>query len=394
MRLAIISGEAKRAWLSAQLNRYRVCWASDWKVLEIRRDNILGDSYDHLTRMTARDLHVEFQIKFVGEETTQDAGGVRREWFELLIERLFDPDNGLFALSDTDLISYGINSQSHINELHLEYFKFAGRILGKALFDSTVLSSPLSVPLVKQLLGKPVDRGDLLHVDIQLFKSLEWMEENDVSNVIFETFSVEDEFFSARVSTDLIADGSNVAVTNVNKHEYIQLRALHRLESSIAAQLEQMRLGLWEVVPLSILSLFDVDEFSVLLNGNGVLDLRDWKAHTVYRGVYTTGHPVVEWFWEVITDDLTAEERCKLLQFATGTPRVPAGGFKNLQSSRGRRCPFTVQSVESSDSRFTIPKAHTCFNRIDLPIYESKGDLLKGLNIILKFGTVGFGIAN
>jgi hypothetical protein len=102
-------------------------------------------------------------------------------------------------------------------------------------------------------------------------------------------------------------------------------------------------------------------------------------------------HKVVAWFWRAIAE-LEEEEKAKLLQFATGTDRVPVAGFAALQSSDGKLCPFGLEAVKlkkGKDRQF--PRAHTCFNRIDLPLYTSYDDTLVNLRVALNEGCVGFG---
>ncbi len=64
------------------------------------------------------------------------------------------------------------------------------------------------------------------------------------------------------------------------------------------------------------------------------------------------------------------EQRSKLLQWATGTSRVPVEGFSALQSNDGRPCTFNLRLLPPG-TRYQMPVAHTCFNRIDMPLYGS-----------------------
>lgn len=73
--------------------------------------------------------------------------------------------------------------------------------------------------------------------------------------------------------------------------------------------------------------------------------------------------------------ELTSQSR--LLQFTTGTSRIPVNGFKDLQGSDGPRR-FTI---EKAGEVTQLPKSHTCFNRIDLPAYKSYEALEQKLTI-------------
>ena len=89
----------------------------------------------------------------------------------------------------------------------------------------------------------------------------------------------------------------------------------------------------------------------------------DWTKFTDYRG-YEKTDQVIEWFWQCIRS-WPAERKSRLLQFTTGTSRVPVNGFKDLQGSDGPRR-FTI---EKSGDPAGLPRSHTCFNRLDLPPY-------------------------
>mmetsp|Transcript_100933 Transcript_100933/g.289747 ORF Transcript_100933/g.289747 Transcript_100933/m.289747 type:complete len:140 (-) Transcript_100933:887-1306(-) len=50
----------------------------------------------------------------------------------------------------------------------------------------------------------------------------------------------------------------------------------------------------------------------------------------------------------------------------------------------------TINSISKSVSIF--PRAHTCFNRIDLPLYDSKKELKKFLTMAIQMEATGFDI--
>ena len=106
-----------------------------------------------------------------------------------------------------------------------------------------------------------------------------------------------------------------------------------------------------------------------------------------YRNCEETD-PVIMWFWEAL-DDMDTESKARLLQFVTGTSRVPVTGFRDLQGSLGTK-KFCIELVASANPN-SLPKAHTCFNRIDLPEYVSQAQMLEKLKIAME-NTMGFGI--
>ena len=126
------------------------------------------------------------------------------------------------------------------------------------------------------------------------------------------------------------------------------------------------------------------------MHGIPKIEMEDWKANTEYTGEFqgSPGHRVVVWFWDVVRameDDMKA----KLLQFVTGTSGVPAQGFGFLQGNDGNIRKFTLHGDKNVK---VFPRAHTCFNRIDMPIYKSKEELSKYLSLAVSMEATGFGI--
>ena len=148
--------------------------------------------------------------------------------------------------------------------------------------------------------------------------------------------------------------------------------------------------GLYEVLPSDLLSVFDYQELDLLMCGLPEIDVDDWMKHTEYLGEYKrlgASHRVVRWIWAAV-NNMSNEERVKLLQFATGCSRLPVQGFKALQSNDGNYRKFNLQSVSRITSCY--PRAHTCFNKIDLPVYKSQGELEAYLSIVVNMEITGF----
>ena len=74
-------------------------------------------------------------------------------------------------------------------------------------------------------------------------------------------------------------------------------------------------------------------------------------------------------------DGLSQRELGNLLMFSTGTSRVPYGGFAALESNRGNLSKFKIEPSEYKFYERNFIKAHTCFNRLDVPKFDSKEEL-------------------
>jgi len=158
--------------------------------LNVRRARVFEDSYQYLQRKTGEQIkYGKLSVRFYDEEGV-DAGGVTREWFQILARQMFNPNYALFQPCAADRLTYQPNRASAVNPEHLSFFKFVGRVIGKAIFDGRLLDAYFARSLYRQLLGKPVDYRDVEWVDPEYYKSLCWILENDPSPLDL-TFSAE-----------------------------------------------------------------------------------------------------------------------------------------------------------------------------------------------------------
>ncbi|KAK6168947.1 hypothetical protein SNE40_020097 [Patella caerulea] len=336
--------------------------------LEVTREEIFEDSYRIVMKIKAKDLRKRLMVKFRGEEGL-DYGGVAREWFYLLSHEMLNPYYGLFQYSRDDNYTLQINPDSGINPDHLSYLHFVGRVIGMAIFHGHYLDGGFTMPFYKQLLSKPVTIDDLESVDPHLHRSLNWILENDIEDVLDHTFSVEHSSFGQVQEYELKPGGKNLPLTEENKKEYVKLYVQWRFLQGIDAQFSALQKGFNEIIPQHLLMPFDERELELMIGGLGKIDINDWKKHT--RLKHCTGDSnITKWFWRAV-ESYSDEMRARLLQFVTGSSRVPLQGFKALQGSTGAAGPrlFTIHQVDINTAN--LPKAHTCFNRIDIPPYES-----------------------
>ncbi|KAK4643054.1 NEDD4 E3 ubiquitin-protein ligase [Podospora pseudocomata] len=352
--------------------------------IKVRRSHIFEDSFAEISRQSATDLKKRLMIKFDGEDGL-DYGGLSREFFFLLSHEMFNPFYCLFEYSAHDNYTLQINPHSGINPEHLNYFKFIGRVVGLAIFHRRFLDAFFIGALYKMVLGKAVVLADMEGVDADFHRSLQWILDNDITDAGLEmTFSTEDERFGVIAVEDLKPNGRNIDVTEENKKEYVDLMVKWRIEKRIAEQFQAFKEGFQELIPHDLINVFDERELELLIGGIAEIDVDDWKKHTDYRG-YTESDEVIQFFWQTVRS-WDGEQKSRLLQFTTGTSRIPVNGFKDLQGSDGPRR-FTI---EKAGEITNLPKAHTCFNRLDLPPYKDLAMLQNKLTIAVE-ETMGFG---
>jgi E3 ubiquitin-protein ligase HUWE1 len=159
-------------------------------------------------------------------------------------------------------------------------------------------------------------------------------------------------------TVDLIENGRNIPVTEDNKHEYIRLITEYRLTGAVEEQLKEFMRGFHDIVPADLVSIFSEQELELLISGLPDINVDDWKNNTEYHN-YTAASPQIQWFWRAVRT-FEKEEQAKLLQFVTGTSKVPLNGFKELEGMNGFS-KFNIHRDYGSKDR--LPSSHTCFNR-------------------------------
>jgi E3 ubiquitin-protein ligase NEDD4 len=320
--------------------------------VKVRRSHIFEDSYAEIMRQSATDLKKRLMIKFDGEDGL-DYGGLSREFFFLLSHEMFNPFYCLFEYSAHDNYTLQINPHSGINPEHLNYFKFIGRVVGLAIFHRRFLDAFFIGALYKMMLSKAVSLSDMEGVDADFHRSLQWMLDNPIEGVLEQTFSTEDERFGVTNVEDLKPGGRDIEVTDANKKEYVDLMVKWRIQKRIDEQFQAFITGFHELIPAELVNVFDERELELLIGGIAEIDVEDWKKHTDYRG-YTESDEVIKFFWQTIRS-WDGEQKSRLLQFATGTSRIPVNGFKDLQGSDGPRR-FTIEKQGELNN---LPKSHT-----------------------------------
>ncbi|OMJ93874.1 hypothetical protein SteCoe_3065 [Stentor coeruleus] len=343
--------------------------------LEVRRDNLLQDT---LSMIMSGDMNLKKPLKvhFLGEEGI-DEGGVKKEFFQLIVKELFDPEFSMFIRYDSQQF-YWFNPdtlESNVN------FELVGMILGLAIYNSIILDVHLPMATYKKILGMPTGIQDLEEFNPELAKGLKDLLdfEGNVEEVFCRSFCIETEVFGQMKKHQLIENGENIPVTNENREEFVRLYVNWWLNDGIETIFNEFKNGFLKICAGDVIKWFKPQELELLICGNPVLDFKELESVTKYEG-YTKDTPIIKYFWEVI-HELSLEEKKKFLCFVTGSDRAPINGLGNMDLIIAKNGP-------DSDRLMT---AHTCFNYLLLPEYQSK-EKMKKLIILAIENASGFGL--
>ncbi|XP_053553158.1 apoptosis-resistant E3 ubiquitin protein ligase 1 [Bombina bombina] len=359
--------------------------------LRVSRHSLLESSFRATRNFSSSDWTKNFEVVFQDEEAL-DWGGPRREWFELICKDLFDTRHQLFTrFSDKN---QGLVHPNPFRPagLRVKLYEFAGRVVGKCLFESSLgagceqlVRARFTRSFLAQIIGLRMHYKYFETDDPDFFQSkVLYLLSHDVSDTDL-VFAEERYGQGGQLEkvVELIPGGSQIEVTNENKLYYLNLLAQHRLCNQVREEVEHFLKGLNELVPDNLLAIFDENELELLMCGTGHIAVQDFQAHAVIiGGSWYFREKVMSWFWAVVCS-FTQEELARLLQFTTGSSQLPPGGFSAL-------CPSF--QIIGSPARGTLPTAHTCFNQLCLPTYESYEEMHKMLKLAISEGCEGFGM--
>ncbi|XP_074658456.1 E3 ubiquitin-protein ligase TRIP12-like [Tubulanus polymorphus] len=302
---------------------------------------------------------------------------------------------------------------SAVNKIKAK-FKFMGKFLAKAVMDSRMIDIPLSPVFYMWLLGQEntLNSNHLHLVDPELARSYNQLEDvlrqknrivSDKSHTPesrqlaldslgLDGCSIEDldlDFvLPGYPQIELKKGGQHVALTLDNLEEYLRLVAHWTLVEGVSRQFEAFMEGFESVFSASNLHCFYPDELEQLFCGS---TSDSWDMKVLMESCrpdhgYTHESRAIQLLVEVLSAYDVNEQR-EFLQFVTGSPRLPVGGFKSLNP------PLTIvrKSIEPPDNAdMFLPSVMTCVNYLKLPDYSNAQTMRAKLRQAAREGQLSF----
>ena len=310
----------------------------------------------------------QFKVEFV-DELGIDGVGLTGEWFTEIFKVIFDPNFGLFKVSESNQnVFYPNELASQVSTNYLEYFKFAGLMVGVAMNNSFQINFQFADFFLKILLEKQMKLHDLKDVDKGLYNFLCWLLENNISEVHDDFYFVHKfDYFGEHITVDLKKGGSKILLTDQNKFEYVDLVIRYILIDRVKPQIDAFLSGFRLSISKSRIMIFTVEELDSVISGNTCINIDDWERNTIYHDDYTSSSVQIAWFWRFMRtlDQLLLR---KILQFSTGSTTVPIEGFAALKDRDGLSQSFQISP--SSDKEL-LPIFKSFSNMIVMPKYDS-----------------------
>ncbi|XP_046382187.1 probable E3 ubiquitin-protein ligase HERC4 isoform X2 [Haliotis rufescens] len=347
-------------------------------VLFVTRENLVQDTLQQLIKYTSADLKKPLKILFMGEEAI-DAGGLKKEFFLLLLREVLDPKYGMFRYHEESHMQW-FNPQTFEDN---SMFHLIGILCGLAIYNFTIIDLHFPQALYKKLLKRVPTIDDMKQLLPTVGRSLQHLlehEGNDVEEIFGLTFEITLEVFGEVKTLELCDNGSKKCVNQDNRKEYVDLYIDFLFNKSVESQFEAFSSGFLKVCGGNVLELFHPQELQAMVVGNENYDFMELEKNTEYKGEYHRYHPTIKIFWEVF-HEMEMEDKKKFLLFLTGSDRIPIFGMKYVK--------MVIQPTGGGDDY--LPAAHTCFNLLDLPKYTRK-DVLRTKLLTAIQQTEGFGL--
>ena len=344
--------------------------------LNIRRENLIEDTLNEIS-LNADCLQNELRIKFKGEAGV-DQGGVRKEFFILLIRQIFDPNYGMFNYNSKTRL-YWFNHYSFEPKIKYELI---GTIFGLAIYNNTILDVKLPLAVYKKLLGINPSLEDLKECDKELYKNLDYiLKQNNpkLEEELDTNFTVIDDKFGEKIIIPLKQNGNEIMINNLNKEEYVKLYIDWFFNKSIDEFFKSFEKGFYKVFHKSLIKILSPEELELIICGTQYLDFYELKRACKYEE-YEYDSESIKYLWEILLD-FNQEEKKKFLSFVTGCDRAPIDGLGAL----------TIVVSNGGTDLNQLPTAHTCFNNLILPDYKDKEKMKKAILTAINYSE-GFGL--
>lgn len=346
------------------------------------------------------------KVKVSFKDEKGEGNGVARSFYTAFCEAVLSSEkfsnlDGLFY--QPGLRNFYSPCQGEAVPERLNAFRNVGRIIGICLSQSEICPIQLNRHVIKYILRRPIAWHDLAFFDPVLYESLRQLvvdAEQNSQDGNQSTLSSLDLRFCVDLCTEegggqseLAPGGRNIEVTAINIYEYVRRYALKRMLKSQEKALQAMRQGVMDVLPTSALDNLTAEDFRLLLNGVGEINVQALISYTTFiddRGTSAGKRNTVQldeqlgyfkkWFWSIV-EKMTTKERQDLVYFWTGSPALPASdeGFQ----------PMPTVSIRPAED-LHLPTSNVCIFRLYIPLYSSKAILKNKLLIAIKEKNFGF----
>jgi hypothetical protein len=283
-------------------------------LLEIRREHFVEDTLNQMSRKWS-DLKKPLKVKFIdGGEVGMDQGGVQKEFFGVLFEKLVSPDVGLFMQDENTRLCW----IRPVLDYDVRMYEMVGVMMGLSIYNGVMMNLQFPKVLWKvlvmpneALIAAMSERHQLFTLDdleegwpvlgCGLRQLIQW-DDGEVEDVFCRDYEISmDVFGQGIVTTSLMPNKQDpvVPVTNINREAYVQDYCTYFMYTAQKEQLLAMRRGLWSVIGSRALNLCTAEELEMVACGHRQgpdameLDMVELENVAEYDDGYNVDHPTI-----------------------------------------------------------------------------------------------------
>ncbi|SJM84453.1 related to Ubiquitin fusion degradation protein 4 [Zygosaccharomyces bailii] len=258
----------------------------------------------------------------------------------------------------------------------LELFHYLGTFVARSMLDTRILDlniNKIFFELAHRICNrhgvpnKEMDEQDMLRllsfVDPQLARSLRALyTEADLESLTLN-------FTLPGYDIELVHEGKSLLVSSNNLNQYVKRVLDYTLGTGIEKQLTSFIDGFSTVLPYSSLLLLTPEELVHMCGRT----MEDWSSETLYASLvadhgYSMDSSTIHDLIYVMSTFNDREKRL-FLQFLTGSPKLPIGGFKALNPKLTVVLKHPEDGLQADEY---LPSVMTCANYFKLPKYSSQ----------------------
>ncbi|KAI8965067.1 hypothetical protein F5Y11DRAFT_313788 [Daldinia sp. FL1419] len=323
-------------------------------------------------------------------------------------------DSDEFISGPTGLFPRPLSDDDSSANVILQLFKMLGKFVARSMIDSRIIDlnfNPIFFRIGEGSSGVKPSLGAVKIVDPGLANSLKHIKKfamakkaidedpnrtpaqkvADTEKIVVDNGTLEDLALDFTLpgypEIELIPGGSHIPVTIYNVESYLDKVIDLTLGRGVKRQVEAFRTGFSQVFPYSALSAFTPDELVALF---GRVE-EDWSLETLMDSIkadhgFNMDSKSVRNLLQTMSE-LNPAQRRDFLQFTTGSPKLPIGGFKSLTPMFTVVCKPSEPPYTSDDY---LPSVMTCVNYLKLPDYSTIESMKRQLFTAIREGQGAF----
>ena len=298
-----------------------------------------------------------------------DYGGLYRDSLDRMCRELQSSVLSLFIPTPNAREQIGSNRHHFVpnpaarSPVELSMFRFVGRLMGLAMRTGELLYLDLPSIVWKPMVDEAVSEDDVMAIDRLSFsmvtelRKLEAHIQRGKGGMTPELFGDYIDCSFVVVGSDgaiheLVPGGTNLQVSWQSRHAFMDALIAYR-KQEFRLQCAALKDGLSSVVPAAQLTMFTWEQLRSQVCGQPTIDVAMLQQMSVYEGCQSTD-PHILFFWQVMAQRFSEQQKSSFLQFVNGSSRLPARAADFEKRFRLQR--FYPSSGKADDY---LPVAHT-----------------------------------